>query len=100
MIFNKVGRKIALGLTVITASLIVLSVAYTVKEASHDCAGKDCPICVCIEQCLNNFRMLGTGTEVQAEIFVVEKFFELAILLYICLMVPFTLTAQKIRLDD
>lgn len=57
-------------LAVATMSLIILSVGYVVKEANHDCTGGDCPICVQIEQCLNNFRTLGTGTEIQSEIFV------------------------------
>ena len=94
------NKKIALMLAVATMSLIVLSVVYVVKEANHDCTGENCPICVQIEQCLNNFRTLGTGTEIQGEIFVVEKFFELTIFLYVCLIVPFTLTKQKVRLDN
>ena len=94
------NKKIALMLAVATMSLIILSVGYVVKEANHDCTGGDCPICVQIEQCLNNFRTLGTGTEIQSEIFVVEKFFEPTIFLYVCLIVPFTLTKQKVRLDN
>lgn len=94
------SKKIALILSVATMSLIVLSVGYVIKEANHDCTGEDCPICVQIEQCLNNFRTLGTGTEIQSDIFVVEKFFEPTIFLYVCLIVPFTLTKQKVRLDN
>lgn len=94
------NKKIAMILAISTISLIILSVCYIVKETNHDCTGEDCPVCVQIEQCLNNFRTLGTGTEIQDKIFVVEKFFEAAIFLYVCLIVPFTLTKQKVRLDN
>ena len=97
---NYFNRKIATALTIVTAGLIVLSAAYIVKEANHDCAGDDCPICVCIEQCLNNFRTLGTATEIHGEIFIVEKFFAATIFLYVCRIVPVTLTRQKVRLDN
>lgn len=93
------SKKIALMLTIGTMSLIILSVGYVVKEANHDCTGEDCPVCVQIEQCLNNFRTLGTGTRIQSEIFVIEKFFEPTFFLYVCLIVSFTLTKQKVRLD-
>lgn len=100
MISNDFNKKIAMLLTIIAMSLAILSVSYIVKEANHDCVGENCPVCVQIEQCLNNFRTLGTGTEIQAETFVVEKFFEPAIFLYVCLTVPVALTAQKVRLDN
>ena len=94
------NKKISMMLAIVMISLIVLSVGYIVREANHDCTGEDCPVCVQIEQCLNNFRTLGTGMEIQSEIFVVEKFFGLTIFLYVCLIVPFTLTKQKVRLDN
>lgn len=93
-------RRLATLLAVVTASLVVLSVAYIVKEANHDCTGDDCPVCVKIEQCLNNFRTLGTGLETQAVTFVVERFLVALIFLYVCWLEPVTLTNQKVRLDN
>lgn len=97
---NDFTKKIAAFLAAAAAGVLVLSVAYVVREANHDCIGDDCPVCICIEQCLNNLRTLGTGVEVQAETFIVEKFSAPPILLYVCLIVPVTLINCKVRLDN
>ncbi|MBR1646905.1 MAG: hypothetical protein IJ685_09025 [Selenomonadaceae bacterium] len=100
MINENFRKKIATLLAAITASILVFSVAYIVAEENHDCTGEDCPVCVCIERCLDNLRVLGTADDSHEEIFTVEKFFEPPIFRYVCLIVPVTLTNQKVRLDD
>lgn len=93
-------KKIAILLAATAASVLILSVAYIAAEANHDCAGDDCPVCVCIEQCLNNLRTLGTASEAQAESFIVEKFPAPPIFAYACPSVTITLTNRKVRLDN
>lgn len=94
-------KKFAKFLIVITTGLIIFSLAYIVKETNHDCTGdNDCPICVRIEQCINNFRTLGTSGEIKSDIFISGNFFIQEIFIYVCLIVPFTLVNCKVRLDD
>ena len=93
-------KKIAAILAAATASVMILSVAYIAAEANHDCAGEDCPVCVCIEQCLNNLRTLGTAVEAKPETFIAEKFFNPPAPVYICLIAPITLINRKVRLDN
>ena len=97
---NNFIKKISAILVAISASVLVFSVAYIISESNHACTGDDCPVCVCIEQCLNNFRTLGTSNDIQSEIFIVEKFFEPPIFIYACLILPVTLISCKVRLDN
>lgn len=94
------SKKIATFLIAIAASILIFSIAYIVKEADHDCSGADCPVCVCIVQCLDNLQRLGTGTEIQTETFIVEKFFDAPTSFYVCLTAPDTLISRKVRLDN
>lgn len=41
----------------------ILSTAYIIHEADHDCCGEGCPICVQLEQCVSNFQQTGSGLE-------------------------------------
>ena len=97
---NDFIKKFSAFLVATTASVLILSVAYIIAESNHDCTGDDCSVCVCIEQCLNNFRTLGTSDEMQAEIFIVEKFSEPPIFIYVCLILSITLINSKVRLDN
>lgn len=54
---NKKPRILAAALCVCIAAFLVLSFAYEIKEANHDCTGNDCPICAHI-QIIENTRQL------------------------------------------
>jgi hypothetical protein len=51
------ARFFAVAITLV----LLLSIAFLVKEASHECTGAGCPICAMMEQCSNTIRLLGTG---------------------------------------
>jgi len=54
---NKNTRILGVALCVCIAAFFVLSFAYEIKEANHDCTGNDCPICAHI-QIIENTRQL------------------------------------------
>ncbi len=41
----------------------ILSTAYIIHEADHDCCGEECPVCVQLRQCVANFHLTGSGIE-------------------------------------
>ena len=49
-----VGAAFLLGFQVVSA-------AYIVHEADHECCGADCPVCVQLQQCVANFQLTGSG---------------------------------------
>lgn len=55
-------RKFAAVGVALMLAVQVFSAAYIAHEADHDCTGHDCPICLVLHQCVNNFQLLGSGT--------------------------------------
>ncbi len=81
--------------------LFILSVAYIVKEADHDCQGEGCPVCETVLLCGENLQLLGTGV---AHPDCVLRFFagfaaEEA-RLFVGAVLCLTLVAQKVRLNN
>lgn len=56
---NKNKRIYAAALCVCIAAFLVLSFAYEIKEANHDCIGHDCPICAHIQSVENSRQQLS-----------------------------------------
>lgn len=56
---NKTSKILAAVLCVCIAAFLVLSFAYEIKEANHDCIGHDCPICAHIQSVENSRRQLS-----------------------------------------
>lgn len=56
---NKASKILAAVLCVCIAAFLVLSFAYEIKEANHDCIGHDCPICAHIQSIENSRRQLS-----------------------------------------
>ena len=56
-------KRIAAGIMGLLMLIIVLfSAFYIAAEADHDCAGEDCPICVCIRLCESTLRGMADRT--------------------------------------
>lgn len=56
---NKNLRILAAVLCVCIAAFLLLSFAYEIKEANHDCTGNDCPICAHIQSIENSRQQLS-----------------------------------------
>ena len=48
-----------LGLLLLLAMLF--SAFFITAETDHDCAGEDCPICACLQQCENTLHRIDDG---------------------------------------
>ncbi|MBR6004542.1 MAG: hypothetical protein IK068_07470 [Lachnospiraceae bacterium] len=52
--------KLNRGFKALVASVLVLSLmlslSFVAFEAHHDCEGEDCPICICLEECVNTIK--------------------------------------------
>ena len=59
--FAAVGVAFLLGFQVFSA-------AYLAHEADHDCCGDGCPVCVQLQQCVENFQLTGSGLEADAAV--------------------------------
>ncbi len=59
-----IKAKLTKGISGLLSAIILvvffLSVAFIITEANHDCSGGDCPVCACIDKCVD---FLGTSRE-------------------------------------
>ncbi|WP_313529365.1 hypothetical protein [Anaerotignum sp.] len=56
---SKKTRTYTALLCVFIAAFLVLSFAYEIKEANHDCMGHDCPVCAQIQSIENSRQQLS-----------------------------------------
>ncbi|MBQ7562497.1 MAG: hypothetical protein IJT16_00740 [Lachnospiraceae bacterium] len=93
-------RRIAAGIVGVMMLVVVLfSASYIAAEADHDCAGDDCPVCVCIQLCENILNQVGdVATRVSIAAPVV---FLLLFVLFSVYSIPQeTLISKKVRLNN
>ncbi len=98
---TSVKRRIAAGVTAFVMLVIMLfSAFYIAAEADHDCAGEDCPVCACIQQCETRMRVFGEGAGVQLSA-VIPVLFVLLISSFLSAasFAADTLVSQKVRLN-
>ena len=96
------SKAIKVSAGIIAAMLLVVllfSAFFIVAETHHDCAGEDCLICSCIQQCENTLRGISGGTSGQSSAIIPFLFVSLAALFTIA-AAPNTLISQKIRLNN
>ena len=56
------SRRVLSGLcAAVILVTISFSSAFVSVEADHDCAGRDCPICLELQNCVANFQLLGSS---------------------------------------
>ena len=100
---RKTSRTIRIMAGVIGAMmlLLVLSSAFCLAaEEDHDCCGRDCPVCACLEQCRNTLFRLKAGAAVRFPAVIPLLFILPAADLVAALFSQTSLVSQKIRLND
>ena len=66
---NGSHRRIFSGLlSAFLLAVLLFSSAFVASEADHDCSGRDCPICLEVQNCVANFQLLGSSTTSGASI--------------------------------
>ncbi len=93
-------RKIVGLLVAAILLMMLLSSLFFIKEAGHECAGANCPVCAIIQKFEDSLRQLGLGYAEEVE---ASGAIMLGILI---LCIPFfptccmTLVSRKVRLND
>ena len=60
---NAHNRRVMAGLcAAFVLATVLLSSVFVTAEADHDCTGRDCPICLEMQNCVANFQLLGSST--------------------------------------
>ena len=77
---------------------IFSSVIFVALEAEHECSWEDCPVCACLDGCINCLRAVTAILPCEAVLLTitvntVEK-------RYYLLFVPDTLVKRRVRLND
>ena len=59
---NGSNRRIFSGLlSAFLVAVLLFSSAFVASESDHDCSGRDCPICLELQNCVANFQLLGSA---------------------------------------
>ena len=95
------SKRMSAGIMLVMVLVFMLfSTFYIVAEADHDCAGEDCPVCACLQQCENTLSQIGFG----AATAVFSWMPLVSILLLLCFSAcnpsQGTLVSLKIRLNN
>ncbi len=61
---SKKKKAAAILMSIMILGVLLLSVAFLIHEADHDCTGEDCPVCAMMQQCENTLSRMGTGANI------------------------------------
>lgn len=98
--FSKSGKTINGLFAAMILVVVLFSSFYIAYEADHNCTGKDCSVCTCIQKCENTLRQIGNGIAagISAVIPVLRILFTAFLITFI--FSQETLVSQKIRLNN
>ncbi|MDO4344909.1 MAG: hypothetical protein Q4C50_08920 [Eubacteriales bacterium] len=97
---TKKQRVPVLIMCLIFAAAVFLSMLFIVKEADHDCAGENCPVCACIHQAERTLKQLGTGKVESVPLMEKLPSVIMAIFLAVLMLPCVSLISRKVRLND
>ena len=98
--FCKSGKLTAGIISVMMLLFVLLSSFYIAAEANHDCAGHDCPVCACVQQCEDSLHRVFDGLTAQAAAFIPVVCCVLPALFTAPTFACETLVSKKIRLNN
>lgn len=55
---NRIAVLVALGATLF---VMLFSTIFISEHVDHNCTGSECPICMVMEQCSENLKLIGTA---------------------------------------
>ena len=53
---TKAARGIKAALGVVLVLSFILTLFFIAFEAHHECEGEECPICICLDECVNTVK--------------------------------------------
>ena len=101
--YTKKQKICAALMCTVFVMVTLFSTLFIVKEAGHDCAGKDCTVCECIRQAEQTLEQLGNGKPEPEAPGVSGPTFILFALVFPCgflFALCVTLQNWKVRLDN
>ena len=98
--YTRKQRMCAFLICTIFIMATLFSTLFIVREADHDCTGKECPVCACIHQAEQTLKQLVTGKTEPAAWIPALMPFALAIPCVFLFIPCVTLQNWKVRLDD
>ena len=95
------AKRIAAGILGLTLlAVVLLSSFYLVAEAHHDCAGEDCPVCMCLQHCAGTLRQLGESAVFLIGAIVPALVFFLAAITLVPVALIETPVSRKVRMNN
>ncbi|MCR4557984.1 MAG: hypothetical protein K5779_09205 [Saccharofermentans sp.] len=82
--------------------VLLFTISYITLESDHDCCGRDCPVCECLEACGNALRLFRCGSGADSHNSIVSAhavFLTLAIAFAALVFNRETPVTDKIRLN-
>lgn len=80
--------------------VLLFSTCYIVEHADHECTGRDCPICLIMEQCGNNLKSIGTAIMISCVAVVLFSSLQENKHYQISMFPCNSLVSQKIRMNN
>lgn len=96
---TRTQKKYAFLLCLVFITSTSLASFFLVKEATHDCLGENCSVCVCIHQVQQTWKMMGAVKAEAVNISFVALLFAVLTSGQIFL-IGASLVKQKVRLND
>lgn len=97
---TKKQRTLAFITCAVFIIVTLFSILFIVKEADHDCIGKNCPVCACIHKAEQTLKQLETG-DTGRELIVPDLPSVIVTLSLAVLFIPgISLISQKVRLNN
>lgn len=97
---NRFGKKLTLLLCLLLIAVSVLSFAFILESADHDCIGEDCHTCAQIAFAENILHQLGAGLSVAVVLFAIALLFRSAIVAANAISAEFSLVSLKVKLNN
>ncbi len=80
--------------------IVLFSSFFIAAHADHECDGRDCPVCACIQQCEKNLRGFGDGMTAGISAVMPLLVFLLSVSIPVCSLTGATPVSQKVRLNN
>ena len=80
--------------------VVLFSSFFIAAHADHECDGRDCPVCACIQQCEKNLRGFGDCMTAGMSVIIPCLVFLLSVSLPVSSLTGDTPVSQKVRLNN
>ena len=78
----------------------VFSSVFVTVEVDHDCDGRDCPVCLEMQNCVANFQLIGSSTVPCASPLPAPSIFTVETASCVCRAPATTLQTLDVRFDE